>query len=259
MSRRYHTNTPVASHTHTSSGTHLGAPAAHTSSEGQEWGRAGCPGSCSQTGWCGQGSGLSGEGMGTDGCMCCSFSPLGSELALGAAEVQLESPRPNSLQCTCPDVGLTQKCSPVFPSRRSLACSNPALTLTATQSWLGSCFHYVPVSCSLPPSCSHPIRPPGARLRDPLPAAGSGLAGTVLSMEQPGEWLVVKHGAGGTMGVLRVRRSQVRGAPFTFRKGTTKGRSGKLVASWSLAWNSSMVSVAFCRRQPALVSTCPPR
>lgn len=32
----------------------------------------------------------------------------------------------------------------------------------------------------------------------------------------------------------------------TLRKGMTKGRSGKLVASWSLAWNSSMVRVEFC-------------
>lgn len=30
----------------------------------------------------------------------------------------------------------------------------------------------------------------------------------------------------------------------------TKGRSGKLVASWSLAWNSSMVSVEFCGDSP---------
>lgn len=29
----------------------------------------------------------------------------------------------------------------------------------------------------------------------------------------------------------------------------TKGRSGKLVASWSLEWNSSMVSVEFCRER----------
>jgi len=39
----------------------------------------------------------------------------------------------------------------------------------------------------------------------------------------------------------------------------TKGRSGKLVASCSLAWNSSMVSVEFCgdsaHSAPAL---CPP-
>lgn len=34
----------------------------------------------------------------------------------------------------------------------------------------------------------------------------------------------------------------------TFRKGMTKGRRGKLVASWSLEWNSSMVSVEFWRR-----------
>lgn len=32
----------------------------------------------------------------------------------------------------------------------------------------------------------------------------------------------------------------------TLRKGMTKGRRGKLVASWSLAWNSSMVRVEFC-------------
>ena len=36
---------------------------------------------------------------------------------------------------------------------------------------------------------------------------------------------------------------------FTFRKGMTKGRRGKLVASWSLEWNSSMVNVEFCRRE----------
>lgn len=35
---------------------------------------------------------------------------------------------------------------------------------------------------------------------------------------------------------------------FTFRKGITKGRRGKLVASWSLEWNSSMVSVEFWSR-----------
>lgn len=32
---------------------------------------------------------------------------------------------------------------------------------------------------------------------------------------------------------------------FTLRKGITKGRKGKLVASWSREWNSSMVTVEF--------------
>lgn len=35
----------------------------------------------------------------------------------------------------------------------------------------------------------------------------------------------------------------------TFRNGMTKGRSGKLVASCSLEWNSSMVRVEFCRER----------
>lgn len=35
----------------------------------------------------------------------------------------------------------------------------------------------------------------------------------------------------------------------TFRKGMTKGRRGKLVASCSLEWNSSMVRVEFWRRE----------
>lgn len=35
----------------------------------------------------------------------------------------------------------------------------------------------------------------------------------------------------------------------TFRKGMTKGRSGKLVASCSLEWNSSIVKVEFCRER----------
>lgn len=34
----------------------------------------------------------------------------------------------------------------------------------------------------------------------------------------------------------------------TLRNGMTKGRSGKLVASWSLEWNSSMVRVEFCQK-----------
>lgn len=32
---------------------------------------------------------------------------------------------------------------------------------------------------------------------------------------------------------------------FTLRKGITKGLKGKLVASWSREWNSSMVTVEF--------------
>jgi len=36
---------------------------------------------------------------------------------------------------------------------------------------------------------------------------------------------------------------------YTFRNGITKGRSGKLVACWSFAWNSSTDSCEFCRRQ----------
>ena len=35
----------------------------------------------------------------------------------------------------------------------------------------------------------------------------------------------------------------------TFRNGMTKGRRGKLVASCSLEWNSSMVNVEFWRRE----------
>ncbi len=46
----------------------------------------------------------------------------------------------------------------------------------------------------------------------------------------------------------------------TFKKGMTKGRSGKLVASCSLEWNSSMVRVEFCRergkKDGARMNTC---
>jgi len=35
----------------------------------------------------------------------------------------------------------------------------------------------------------------------------------------------------------------------TFRNGMTNGRSGKLVACWSFAWNSSTDNCEFCRWQ----------
>lgn len=64
----------------------------------------------------------------------------------------------------------------------------------------------------------------------------------------------------GTLGAQngRAKSKQKRAAPLqqaeqksekraTFKNGMTKGRSGKLVASCSLEWNSSMVSVEFCK------------
>ena len=55
-------------------------------------------------------------------------------------------------------------------------------------------------------------------------------------------WCPIRAGQGTDLGL----RGGPRDRPvLTFRKGMTNGRRGKLVASWSLEWNSSMVSVEF--------------
>jgi len=48
---------------------------------------------------------------------------------------------------------------------------------------------------------------------------------------------------------LVYKKHAVYTACHTFRNGITNGRSGKLVACWSFAWNSSTDNCEFCRRQ----------
>lgn len=58
-------------------------------------------------------------------------------------------------------------------------------------------------------------------------------------------WWLITAGGEQTRHSMAGPATRGEGRLLTFRKGMTKGRRGKLVASWSLEWNSSMVSVEF--------------